>query len=541
MSRTLRALILVAAAVAIPCGAWFVAADADLERRIAGIEEEPRTVARLTAQRAARSVRRQLDGLLEREAKRPFFHYQALFHDPRGVSQGLALTPSPLSDGPSDPLVRLYFQVDAEGAATLFPKDDVRRAALAPLLAELRPAAAETPSVPAKVDEVQRLPAVAWQQNALAQALKPAPRTLPALASTRDVTVSVGRLLWKTRDGDLFCVRHVTTPLGTFSQGFQVNLPEIQSWMKNTNLPGALVPGPRASADEAVLLLDGSPWHVTIDTSSLAPLIESRTRSLRRLYARTFLAGASVAALVGLLVVLQVRSAEEKALERSRFAASAAHELRTPLTGLRMYADMLAEGLGDPKKTRDYAKRIATETERLSRVVANVLGFSRLERGALTVRPEPADLGAAVTDAAERMRPAVEALGARLVVERDDPSPRALFDRDALDQIVQNLVDNAEKYGRSADDRTIHVSARRLPAGATLVVEDRGPGIAPNRRRSLFTPFARAAGEDAPVGLGLGLAIVRALAQAQQGEVTYEPRPGGGSRFVVTLPPAGPA
>lgn len=261
--------------------------------------------------------------------------------------------------------------------------------------------------------------------------------------------------------------------------------------------------------------------------------MEGRSATATGVRQRGRSAGALLAAV---FVVGLVRQSERLARQRSRFAASAAHELRTPLAGMRVYGEMLAHGLGDPKAGRQYARQIATEAERLGRVVSNVLGTTRLERGALVVKPEPADIGALTREAAERMRAALESAGALLVVDVPGDLPRTPVDRDALFQILQNLVDNAERYSRASDDRTVRVSARRAGGAVEVSVADRGPGIPARIRRRLFRPFARGEEANAPAGLGLGLAMVAGLARAHGGDVRHEERGGGGSRFVVTLP-----
>src|SRR6185436_6152702 len=153
--------------------------------------------------------------------------------------------------------------------------------------------------------------------------------------------------------------------------------------------------------------------------------------------------------------------AERLARERSQFAAAAAHELRTPLAGLQLYGEMLADGLGDPGKARDYARRMAEEASRLGRVVSNVLGFSQLERGNLTVHPSPRDAVEVARSALERARPALERAGVEVLLDAPgDPLP-ARFDEDAVLRILGNLLDNAEKYGRGAASRTVRIAASR--------------------------------------------------------------------------------
>src|SRR5262249_60887390 len=137
-------------------------------------------------------------------------------------------------------------------------------------------------------------------------------------------------------------------------------------------------------------------------------------------------------AIAALLVVLLVARAERLARERSQFAAAAAHELRAPLAGLQLYGDMLADGLGDPAKLRDYARRMSEEASRLGRVVSNVLGFSQLERGNLSVEAKVGPLGKALCELAERAQPALDRAGAVLDLDvepqirpRLEPAPPA--------------------------------------------------------------------------------------------------------------------
>jgi len=178
---------------------------------------------------------------------------------------------------------------------------------------------------------------------------------------------------------------------------------------------------------------------------------------------------------------------------------------------------------------------MSEEAARLGRVVSNVLGFSQLERGNLSVNPQVGALGTELADIAERAQPALDRAGAALELDVE-PTLRARFDRDALARIVGNLLDNAEKYARGADDRTILLAGRDRGDTVEIVVADHGPGIA--NPAPLFQPFARGVASDGPAGLGLGLALSRSLAKAMGGELSYRRRDGGGAELVLSLPRA---
>ena len=368
-------------------------------------------------------------------------------------------------------------------------------------------------------------------------AVKPRKKAAPPPPTVVEVRVSP--LVWRTvtLDGadSLIALRTVGTPDGTLTQGFTLSRPAIERWLADRAdaLPAALVAEPPDAAESAPLPVAGASWQVAIDPGPGLAAARARGADLRRGFLLQFIPTALAALLCGGLVILLVARSDRLARQRSNFAAAAAHELRTPLAGLALYGDMLAEGLGDPERHSAYARRIADEAARLGRVVGNVLGFTQLERRALAVDVKAGDAAAAARLAVDRMRPALEHAGVSLALEApEDPVP-ARLDDDAVARILQNLVDNAEKYSRGAADRAIEIAVR----GTSIEVADRGPGVPRALRRRLFRPFARAAG-DGPAGLGLGLALARAQARAMGGDLTYREREGGGSVFSLRLAPA---
>jgi signal transduction histidine kinase len=176
---------------------------------------------------------------------------------------------------------------------------------------------------------------------------------------------------------------------------------------------------------------------------------------------------------------------------------------------------------------------MSDDAARLGRVVSNILGVSQLERGNLAAEAQAGPLGEVLVEIAERSRPALVRAGAALDV--DVPRGlRARFDRDALARIVGNLLDNAEKFARHADNRTIRLAALECADTVEVSVADHGPGVADRSR--LFHAFSRGAtGGDAPAGLGLGLALSRSLARAMDGDLHYRASEAGGAIFVLQL------
>ena len=205
------------------------------------------------------------------------------------------------------------------------------------------------------------------------------------------------------------------------------------------------------------------------------------------------------------------------AQRRAAFAASVSHELKTPLTAIRMYAEMLRDGMVQSDAKRDeYYRSLALESDRLSRLVNNVLEFSQLEKGARKLALGVAPVEPALRASLDVLRMHVEREGFRLAVDIAPDLPPARFERDALAQIVFNLVDNALKYARDAERREIVVRAARTPNGVALSVRDFGPGVPREQLGLVFEPFWRGDGEltRRAKGSGIGLALVQRLAAA---------------------------
>jgi signal transduction histidine kinase len=281
-----------------------------------------------------------------------------------------------------------------------------------------------------------------------------------------------------------------------------------------------------------------SGWVLQADAAHTLARGADAGRAVVTQFRRTFALSATAILLAAAAVVLILFQTDRLAGQRARFAAAAAHELKTPLSGLLLHSEMLAEGLGDPNHRTLYAKTVAKEAERLGRVVTNMLDLSRLERGARLADPRPGDLGAAVEDRIDRQRPRLEDAGTTLEVAIAPELPPALFDVDALGQILDNLLDNAEKHTRSVENRLIRVEVDANDDVLRVVVADNGPGIPRQARRALFSPFDRSPAADGTPGLGLGLALARSLAQAQDGGLELGSDEQPGATFVLTLPRA---
>jgi signal transduction histidine kinase len=248
------------------------------------------------------------------------------------------------------------------------------------------------------------------------------------------------------------------------------------------------------------------------------------------------------AALVGLLAVgLGGWSLIDLSERRFRFVSAVTHELRTPLTTLRLYLDMLTGGMVQGEERRaEYLHTLNCETDRLNRLVANVLDFSRLENQRPRLEMSPVRLADFLEQVRATWQTRCQDGDKELVVVNElGPDASLVTDVQIVQQILSNLIDNACKYSRGAPDRRIWLRAqRRNRDTVVLEVEDRGPGVAARERAAIFRPFRRGRGADTTAGgVGLGLALAQRWARLLGGRLTLEAAPGGsGARFRLELP-----
>jgi len=240
----------------------------------------------------------------------------------------------------------------------------------------------------------------------------------------------------------------------------------------------------------------------------------------------------------GLVIVslLQLHRERQLARVKSELVSGVSHELRTPLAQIRMFAEMLRLGWvrSDDERQRSVAI-IDQEARRLAHLVENILQFSRAERSAPRLSLGRLELAALVDEVVDSFAPLA---GARGVTVRTTHSGHAvaLADRDALRQVLLNLLDNAVKYGPAG--QTITAGTRVDGGGRVqLWVDDQGSGIAARDKARVWEPFRRLdrAVEAGISGNGIGLAVVRELVTAQGGTVAVHDAVGGGASFVVTL------
>jgi signal transduction histidine kinase len=239
---------------------------------------------------------------------------------------------------------------------------------------------------------------------------------------------------------------------------------------------------------------------------------------------RIGLALAWVAAIVALLAVgLGAWSLIDLSERRFRFVSAVTHELRTPLTTLRLYLDMLLGGMvRDEQKKEEYLRTLNGEADRLSRLVNNVLDFSRLEKQRPRLQCQPVAVAVVLDQVRDTWQGRCQDAGKILVVENETATNAELTtDPELVQQVLANLIDNACKYSRDADDPHIRLRARSIEGQVVFEVEDRGPGVPARERRTIFRAFRRGLQAEATGGgVGLGLALAHRWARLLRGRLS---------------------
>jgi signal transduction histidine kinase len=284
----------------------------------------------------------------------------------------------------------------------------------------------------------------------------------------------------------------------------------------------------------------------TIDVSGMSLQVEVEPKDAAGMQASVNRTTSLYLAMLALIVVLlafggyfiarTVRRELEVARMKAEFVSTVSHEFRSPLTGIRQLGEMLArDRVSEESKRHQYYELIVHESERLARLVENVLDFSRMEEGRKQYRFEPLDTAAWLNTVVEDFQLEARRTGYQLDVRIPAQLPMVSGDREALSTAVRNLLDNACKY--SPQSKTVWLEAEAVSGGVRVHVRDRGVGIPAREQRHIFEKFYRGDGElgKQVKGVGLGLSLVQHIVTAHRGDVRVSSREGEGSTFSIYL------
>lgn len=246
----------------------------------------------------------------------------------------------------------------------------------------------------------------------------------------------------------------------------------------------------------------------------------------------------AIAMALGVFLVAGAAGREVRVAElKSNFVASVSHDLKTPLALIQLFAETLELGrVRTPERAQEYYRIINGESKKLTRLIENILDFSRMEAGLRPYRMEPADLRESVTKVLARMGTQFSQGHFQVTTRIDGDLPRVMADEGAAEQAIENLLANAMKY--SGESKAIEVTARRADGHIVVSVADHGIGISRREQARIFRKFYRVQRElgGGPQGTGLGLAIVEHTMRGHGGFVSVESEPEHGSIFSLHFP-----
>ena len=505
-----------------------------------GIRAQSRAAWSAARERAEQIAGTAASGLGDELAKR--VSLAPLFPDPPAPQSVTAPTGDPLAGDDPDALAALRDNPNAGLSASGLP----RRVLAALRLLEIAPDSQEPDSVVALVTSV---PSV-LTTGALERLGDPA---TPALTKWREGETALALAShgggWQLSNGGFWWVERragtvaYLTPenLADIIRAASANLPPwagLELRAGSDTVARALRPGSPedsnpsgypALASAPVPFGDGLALHVTAVS---APLIEQEVRR-QAVWTLSVLGAAVVSACLALWLMLRAVYQERRlAALKSQFVSSVSHELRAPIGSIRLMAESLHEGKVSGDAARDFHRLIAGESARLSQMVENVLDFARIGEGRKRYRFEETDLQQLAADTLRLMAPLAAERGITLVPELD--AVTATVDPAAIQQALVNLIENAIKF--SPDGKRITVILTENQSGWSLSVRDQGPGIPPSERERVFERFHRLGNElrRETQGAGIGLSIVKHIAEAHGGRVTVCDGDGGsGSVFAI--------
>ncbi|MBN1787990.1 MAG: HAMP domain-containing histidine kinase [Sedimentisphaerales bacterium] len=345
-------------------------------------------------------------------------------------------------------------------------------------------------------------------------------------------------------DGQVFMLRHVQIEDRHFLQGFQLNekklIEEIGDSAKRFMRDGmdfdlAQTQDPQAAF---TAILDFGFGGLALNLIEMDPAWIGRQINRIQNWYFSIITIVFLAVMLGLASLWRnVRAQVKLAQKKDDFISAVSHELRTPLTSIRMYSEMLEKKwVKSEDKVNEYYRNMRQESERLSRLIENVLDFSRIQKGRKKYTFSLGDINQCIANVVEMMRPYAAQNG--FSIKTDFQSiVQTVFDNDAVAQIVVNLLDNAVKYARDAEDKTITIRTKDGGQFVLIEVQDHGPGVPRQQRKKVFEEFYRIGSEARREtnGTGLGLALVKKFAQAHNGFVEILSAKPSGAVFRVGL------
>ena len=247
----------------------------------------------------------------------------------------------------------------------------------------------------------------------------------------------------------------------------------------------------------------------------------------------------AVIVLIGFFAIYQsARAIEDLAERRSQFVSSVTHELKTPLTNIRMYIEMLEQGIAkSPEREQEYFRILDSEGVRLSRLINNVLEMSKLERQQRHLNLETGSLAEVLAEVQTVMAEKLKQDGFSLTVQMGD-TPPFKYDREVMIQVLINLIENSMKFGKSAAQRDIQIRTGLEGSHVKIMVSDTGPGIPRHALKKVFNDFYRVENTITRTtrGTGIGLALVKKFVHLMGGTVTAANNSGAGCTITISLP-----
>ncbi len=310
----------------------------------------------------------------------------------------------------------------------------------------------------------------------------------------------------------------------------------VRDGQKRQILPHNIKANPkkdRVSRSFAFVFTD---WYISLQGDFASPEKWARANFA---YNMTLSAVLAAVLLGGIAITIRTALREMKlSAMKNEFVSNVSHELRTPLSSIRVFGEFMRRGrVEDQEKVREYGSYIETESRRLTQLINNILDFSRIESGRKVYMFEEADLEEILAGTLATFTVRLRDKGFDVSYQGpDEPLPEIEVDPNAIDRAVANLLDNAVKY--SDGDRAIKVTLDRDNGEAIISVTDHGIGIPRDQQEKIFERFHRVSTglvHDVK-GSGLGLSLVRHIAEAHGGRVTVESEVGTGSTFTIHLP-----